>query len=212
MREIVGVVGNIKAEGLTVEPRPHYYLPFEQAVITSPPISIRTAVDPLSLVAPLRAEVARLDPQLPLYRVRTLEDLRYRAAAEPRFQTLLLSSFAAMALLLAAVGLYGVLSYMVTQRVPEIGLRIALGARRSDVMALVLRRGMGLATVGAAVGMLASLFVTGFLEKLLYGVTPLDQLTFATVTVVLLLVALVAGAAPAMRASRVDPMNALRDQ
>jgi ABC-type antimicrobial peptide transport system permease subunit len=117
-----------------------------------------------------------------------------------------------MALLLAAVGLYGVLSYMVTQRVPEIGLRIALGARRSDVMALVLRRGMGLATVGAAVGMLASLFVTGFLEKLLYGVTPLDQLTFATVTVVLLLVALVAGAAPAMRASRVDPMNALRDQ
>jgi predicted lysophospholipase L1 biosynthesis ABC-type transport system permease subunit len=211
MREVVGVVGNVKIEGIITPQSPHYFLPFEQAVITSPPVAIRTAGDPLSLIGPLRAAIAGMDRDVPLYRIRTLDDLVYRAAAQPRFQTLLLSSFATLALLLAAVGLYGMLAYMVVQRTPEIGIRMAIGAQRSDVVRLILGRGMKLAAVGAALGLIGALFVTEFLQNLLYEVQPLDTATFAIVTAVLLAVSLLAGIAPALRASRLDPMSVLRD-
>ena len=145
MREVVGVVGNVKGVGLTADAAPQYYLPWEQAVITSPALVIRTAEDPTNLIASLRAVVSDMDRQIPLYHAATLEESVYRSAANPRFQTLLLTSFAAMALLLCGIGLYGLLSYMVVQRSAEIGLRVALGAQRSDVLRLILGRGLALA-------------------------------------------------------------------
>jgi predicted permease len=211
-REVVGVVGDVRIEGLGIKASPHYYLPFEQAVVTSPAIVLRTSIDPHSLVAPLRAEVARLDREIPLFRIHTFDELVYRAAAAPRFQTLLFTAFAALALILAAVGLYGVLAYLVVQKTREIGIRMALGAQRTDVVAMILRRGIKLAAMGAGLGLLASLFVTTLLEGLLYEVRPLDSATFGIVTIVLLVVAAIAAAAPALRASRLDPIATLRDQ
>lgn len=212
MREVVGVVGNTKGMGLTAEPDAQYYLPWAQAMITSPPLCIRTVGDPASVVGALRAELARIDPSIPLYRVSTLEDYVYKAAAHPRFQTLLLASFAGMALLLAAVGLYAVLSYMVVQRTAEIGVRMALGAERRDILLLVLRRGVILAGAGAIIGFAGSLVATRSIAAMLYAVRPFDVLTYATMFLVLFMICLAACAVPAYRAARVDPMNTLRQQ
>ena len=212
MREIVGVAANVKRKRLTAEAEPMYYLPWMQAVITSPALCIRTSGDPVNLIGALRGELAGMDRNIPLFRIRTLEDLVYRAGSQPRFQTLLLSCFAFIALLLSAVGLYAVLSYTVVQRTPEIGVRLALGAQREDVLGMVLRRGLMLASMGAAIGLGASLVLTRFLSGMLYEIAPFDPLTFGAVTAILLLVSLVASSAPAYRAARLDPMQTLRDQ
>jgi putative ABC transport system permease protein len=212
MREIVGVVGDVKRRGLTAEMPAQFYLPFKQAIIFSPPIVIRTTGDPLSVVGPLRAQLSQLDSNIPLYRISTMDDYVSLAAAQPRFQTVLITFFAIMALLLSAIGLYAVLSYMVTQRTLEIGLRLALGAQRDDVLGLILRRGLALAATGLAIGVVVSLLLTRFLEGMLYGVRPFDPLTFIGVSVVLLLVSLLASSAPAYRAARLDPMRTLREQ
>jgi predicted permease len=212
MREVVAVVGNIKRQSLTEDPAPAYYLPYAQAVITSPTLAIRTAGDPWQLANAVRSQVAGLDAGVPLYRVGTLEETVYKAAGQPRFQTLLLACFAGMALLLSAVGLYAVLSYLVAQRTREIGLRMALGAQRSDVMRWILRRGLALASAGLMAGLAASSLLTRYLAKMLYRVEPFDPLTLAAVSVLLLAVSLTASALPAHRASRVDPMNTLREQ
>jgi predicted permease len=212
MREIVGVVGNVKRTGLTAEADAQYYLPWEQAVIVAPTLALRTAGNTGALAGALRARVGKLDRGIPLYRVRTLEELVSRATAEPRFHTLLLTSFAAMALLLAAVGMYAVLSYMVVQRTAEIGVRMALGARRADVVGMVIRRGLKLAGAGLAIGLAASAALTGYIRSLLYRVTPLDAGTFAAVTLLLLFVCQIACALPAWRASRLDPVRTLREQ
>jgi len=212
MREIVGVVGDVKRNGITAEMPAQYYLPFKQAIIFSPPILIRTAGDPLSVVGPLRAELAQLDSNIPLYRISTVDDYLSLSAAQPRFQTMLIAFFAAIALLLSAVGLYAVLSYMVAQRTLEIGLRLALGAQRDNVLVLILRRGMLLAAAGLTIGIFASLLLTRFMQDMLYGVRRFDPLTLLAVSAVLLLVSLIASSVPAYRAARLDPMQTLREQ
>jgi putative ABC transport system permease protein len=211
-REIVGVVGDVKFRRITAAMPPQYYLPFKQAIILSPTIIIRTAGDPLSIVGPLRDQLAQLNSNIPLYRIRTLDDYISLSAAQPRFQTVLLTFFAIIAVLLSAVGLYAVLSYMVAQRTLEIGLRLALGAQRDNVLGLILRRGMLLAAAGLAIGIVVSLVLTRFMQELLYGVKPFDPLTFVAVSAVLLFVSLVASSVPAYRAARLDPMQTLREQ
>jgi predicted permease len=212
MREVVGVVGDVKAFGLTAEVVPLYYLPWEQAVITSPALAIRSAQDPTALIASVRAAVSDMDRQIPLYRAATMEKMFDRSAANPRFQTLLLTSFAAMALLLCGIGLYGLLSYMVVQRSAEIGLRVALGAQRTDVLRLILGRGLSLAAAGVVIGLAASAFLTRYLSSILFNVPALDVVTFLSVSAILLLVSLGASSVPAYRAARLDPMKTLRDQ
>ena len=211
-REVVGVVGNVKRLGLTADAEPQYYLPWEQAVIVAPPVCIRTAGDPNTLIGPLRAELASLDPGVPLYRVGTLDESIYKAAAHPRFQTLLLTCFAGMALLLSAIGLYSALSYMVAQRTVEIGVRMALGARREDVLKWILGRGIALAVEGLAVGLGVSAILGRYMNGMLYKAEPFDLATFAVVSAILLGVSLIASSVPAYRAARVDPMTTLRDQ
>jgi len=211
-REIIGVVGSVKRKGLTSETEEIFYLPLKQAIILSPAIVIRTSGDPMTALGPLRAELGQLDNNIPLYRINTLEDFVSLSASQPRFQTVLITFFAVMALLLAAIGLYAVLSYMVAQRTLEIGLRLALGAQRESVVGLILRRGLGLAAIGLAIGVAASLLLTRFLAELLYGVKPLDPLTFVAVSAVLMLVSAIASSAPAYRAARLDPMRTLREQ
>ncbi len=211
-REVVGIVGDVKQHQLAENAEPRYYLPYAQAVIVSPRIAIRTASSSMSLIGPLRATVAELDSSIPVFRVHTAEEDVSLSAAQPRFQTLLLTFFAVMALLLSAVGLYAVLSYMVAQRTLEIGLRLALGAQREDVLGLILRRGLLLAATGLAIGVVASLLLTQFMKGMLYGVRPFDPLTFVGVSAVLLVVSAVASTAPAYRAARLDPMQTLREQ
>jgi predicted permease len=210
VREVIGVVGDVKRQRLTADVDPQYYLPWPQAVITSPPLCIRTSGDPTAVIPALRAQIASMDRDVPLYSVRTMEDSFSIAAAQPRFQTLLLTAFAVMALLLSAVGLYAVLSYTVAQRSQEIGVRMALGAQRRDVMALIWSRGLLLAAAGVAIGLAATSVLSDSLSGLLYHVRPLDPLTLAAVSLMLLVVSFAASAAPAWRASRVDPMKTLR--
>ena len=173
---------------------------------------MRVSGDPASYANSVTAVVASIDKELPVYRIRTLEENVSAASAQPRFQTLLLTAFAAIALLLAAVGLYAVLSYMVVQRTHEIGLRMALGAQRGNVLKLILNRGISLAVIGVALGIAASALLTRFLGSMLYGVEPLDPITFLCVAALLLVVSTVASLVPASRAARLDPMKTLRDQ
>jgi predicted permease len=212
VREIVGVVGDIRQRGLAVDAVPHYYLPWTQAVITIPYLVLRTTGDPAMLERAVKATVAGVDTNIPTYRVHPLEYYVAQAVAPARFQTLLLTSFAAIALLLAAVGLYGVLSYVVQQRALEIALRLAVGAQRGDVLRMILKRGMTLAAIGVAVGLAISFLTTRFIATLLYGVEPTDAMTFCAMSLVLLAVAFVASVAPAYRAAQTDPMTTLRTQ
>jgi len=211
-REIIAVVADVKTHRLTENVSPQYYLPFAQAVAGSPNLVIRAASDPVGLIPALRAQVAQMDKNLAVYNVQTMEDVVNQSAAQQRFQALLLSCFAAIALLLSAVGLYGLLSYLVVQRTLEIGVRIALGAQRGNVLAMILKRGLMLAAGGLAIGIVASLALSRFIRGLLFGVQPLDGLTFVGVSAVLLLVSLIACSAPAYRAANLDPMKTLRDQ
>ena len=212
VREVVGIVGDIHQLGLALEPVPHYYLPLTQAVITNPYLVIRTSGDPALLERAVKDTVAQIDSNIPTYRLHPLEFYVSQAMAPVRFQTLLLTAFAGIALLLAAVGLYGVLAYIVEQRALEIALRLAVGAQRGDVLRMILKRGMTLAAIGVGVGLAISFVVTRFLATLLYGVKPLDAVTFCAMSLVLLAVALAASAAPALRAANTDPMRTLRTQ
>jgi putative ABC transport system permease protein len=211
-REVVGVVGDIKRQSLTRDSRPEYYLPHSQATVGPPTLVIKTQGDPTAIASAVRAEVSALDRNVPVYDVHTYEDLVAKNASQPRFQSMLLTFFAAMALVLSAIGLYAVLSYMVAQRTLEIGVRMALGARRSDVLSLILRRGLGLALLGLVIGMGLSLVLTRYLASMLYTIKPLDPVTLVSVTGILLFVSLIASTAPAWRAARLDPMKTLRDQ
>jgi len=212
MREIVGVVGSVKRAGLKADADPQYYLPWQQAVITWPTIAIRSAADPSNLARAVRSAVAGIDRGIPVDRVATLESIVSKAAAEPRFQTMLFASFAAMAMFLAAVGLYAVLAYMVGERAGEIGVRMALGAQRGKVVGLVLRRAIRLAVTGVAVGLALSIVLTRYMSGMLYGVRPLDPLTLSAVSAMLLVVSVAASLAPAYSAARLDPMQVLRKQ
>jgi ABC-type antimicrobial peptide transport system permease subunit len=166
------------------------------------------------LIAALREQLAQADRDIALYRVGSMDELVSKSAAQPRFQTMLLTAFAVLALLLSVLGLYSVLSYMVAQRTLEIGLRMALGAQREDVLAWILRRGVLLAAAGLAAGLAASVFVTRLLSAsgMLYHIEPFDPLTFGAVTLLLLVVSVIASSAPAVRAANLDPVQTLRDQ
>jgi len=202
----------VKIASLTTDAPEMFYLPFAQAIITSPSVVIRTAGDPAALISPVRDLVSSVNRTVPIYNVHTLDDMLSDAASQPRFSMALLTAFAAMALLLAAVGLYAVLSYMVAQRTNEMGLRLALGAQRGDVLQLILKRGMALAGIGIVVGLAASAALTHFVSSLLYGVRAFDWPTYVVVTAVFLVISLIASAAPAMRAANVDPGTTLREQ
>jgi putative ABC transport system permease protein len=207
-REIVGVVGNVVRTSLAESPTPEYFVPFAQVTLGPPTFTLRVAGDPEKYVDTVRSAVASEDASLPVYAVRT--NLIAKSTAQQRFQTLLISAFAMIALILSAIGLYAVLSYMVEQRTMELGLRIALGAQRGNVLALVLSRGMGLAVAGLVAGLGASFALTRYMATLLFATKAVDAGTFAGMTVLLFAVSVMACLVPAYRASRLDPMETLR--
>jgi putative ABC transport system permease protein len=208
--EVVGVVRDTREFGLGASVRPETYLVHAQVPVGYMSVVLRTATDPDALARAAAAAVAALDPDVPAFDVRTMNERVSASMAQPRFYLLLLGAFAAVALLLAAVGIYGVMSYTVGERRREIGVRIALGACPVEVLALVVRQGMTVAGIGAAVGLAGSLAGARVLRGLLYGVGPTDVTAFAGAVAVLALVALLACYVPARRAARVDPMEALR--
>lgn len=212
MREVVGVVGDTKAKGLTADASPQFYLPYAQAVITNPYLVVRTNGDPGSVQTAIRSAVHDLDKRLPVYQVSTMEDYLSKSAAHPRFQTFLLTCFAGIALVLAAIGLYGLLSYMVAQRTLEIGVRMALGAQRSGVLGMIVRRGMVLALLGVGLGSAAFATLTPVISGMLFHVHSTDPITLAATAMLLLVVSVVASCLPAYRAARLDPMKVLREQ
>ncbi len=212
MREIVGVVGNVKRQTLTEADRPQYYIPYEQGPIATPAVALRVSGDPASFAALAQSELSKIDGALPLYRFQTYADDLKRTTGQQRFQALLLTSFAVIALLLAGLGLYSILSYMVTQRTAELGLRIALGAQRSNVLRLMMFHGLRLSLIGLGVGLAASALLTRFVGTLLFGIKPFDALTFTCVTLILLAVSCAASLIPAARAAMLDPSQTLRNQ
>jgi putative ABC transport system permease protein len=212
MREVVGVVGDIKRKGLTADVDPQYYLPYSQSVITNPYLVVRTIGDPASMEGAINAAIHESDKSVPVYQVATMEDYFSKSATQPRFQAFLLTSFAAIALVLVAIGLYGLLSYMVVQRTLEIGLRMALGAQRSDVLGMIVRRGLTLALIRVSTGLAISAMITRLMSGMLFHIPPTDPLTFASTATLLILVGIAASSVPAYRAARLDPMNTLREQ
>jgi putative ABC transport system permease protein len=209
-RTVVGVVGDVRHAELSTEPDAETYLPIAQDPSPFVTLVVRADGDPMRLAAPVREAVRRADRDIPVFSVRPLERVVAESLAEQRFRTTLLAIFAGLALVLASVGVYGVVSYGVTQRRHEMGLRMALGARREQVQRLVVGQGLRLVLVGAAVGLVAAYLATRLLASFLYGVRATDPLTFAAVPALLALVALAASWLPARRATQVDPIVALR--
>ncbi len=212
--EIVGVVGDVKQRDLRVETQPTIYMPYAQVRI---PLMlgylyyvVRSTVEPRSLAAAVQHEIQTIDPELPIYKVNTLAGLLSASLQEQRFNALLLGLFAALALALSAIGLYGVMSYTVSQRTHEIGIRMALGAEQADVLRLVVGQGMKLVLGGVAIGLATALALTRLLKTLLFGVSATDPATFLAIALLLTVVALLACWIPARRATQVDPMIALR--
>ncbi len=209
--EVVGVVGDVKYNGLADETQPALYQPLAQAQSPGVALILKTeTADPLTLAPAVRNVLKSVDNEVPLWLVATLEQRLALATALPRFRTTLIALFAALALILACIGIYGVISYSVAQRTHEIGIRVALGARATDVLRLVVQQGLTLTLAGVGCGLLASLALTRLMRNLLFGVNPTDPLTFASVALLLTFVALLAALVPARRATKVDPMVALR--
>jgi putative ABC transport system permease protein len=211
-KEIVGIVGNVRHRDLTDQARPEMYVPQAQFPNTGITLLVRSHLSPESLIASIKREVFALDPELPLTEIKTLEQHRAETLALPRFVTFLLALFAVLALLLTIVGLYGVISYAVTQRTREIGIRQALGAQGKDVLKMILRQGMRLTVIGAAFGLSAAIAVARLIKSQLYEVSASDPLTFALVVLLLLAIAFLACFLPARRATKIDPMTALRHE
>jgi putative ABC transport system permease protein len=210
--EIVGVVAHVKNYGVDEDSRVEVYLPYEQSPVSGVTLVVRSEGDPAAMAAPLRAAVRAVDPELPLYAVRTLPELVSDRTAQRRLAVMLISVFATVALLLAAVGIYGVMSYAVAQRTQEIGIRMALGAEREEILRMVLRHGTLMAVSGVALGLLASFVLARLITSLLFQTSAADPPTFSVVPLVLIAVAVLACYVPARRATRVDPLVALRSQ
>ena len=208
--EIVGVVGNVRHKALEIEVMPEAYLPYKQSPENFMNLVVRTTSDPESMVPAIRSQVLSVDKDQPVSDIMTMEQRIAKSVAAKRFVMFLLGAFSILALGLAAVGIYGVMAYLVTQRTQEIGVRIALGAQKRDVLKLIVRKGMALAIIGTAIGLVASLALTRLMRSLLFEVTPTDWLTFVTASTVLLIAALLASYIPAHRATKVDPLTALR--
>jgi putative ABC transport system permease protein len=208
---IVGVVGHVKHYGPDVEGREQAYFPVSQSpFFRSMYLAVRTTLDPASMTSAIRQQVLAMDKDMPIYEVSTMDQLLSNSVVQPRLNLTLLVTFAALALLLAAVGIYGVMAYTVTQRTHEIGIRMAIGAQSEDVLKQVLAEGARLAVIGLAIGLAGSFAATRLIATMLFGVKPTDPLTFAAVAVILTSVTLAACYIPARRATRVDPMVALR--
>jgi predicted permease len=219
VRQVVGVVADIKQQGLDRPAPPMVFVPVEQAsdkllasvrTFTSTNFVVRTTIEPTSLSAAVKQQLAALDAALPLSRLSTMEEIAARSIASQRFNMLLLGSFAALGVLLAAVGIYGVMSYTVAQSTREIGIRMALGAQAGSVLKLVTRQGMTLTLIGMVVGLVAALALTRLMAGLLYGVAANDAGTFAFTVILFMAVALLACYLPARRATRINPLTALR--
>jgi putative ABC transport system permease protein len=209
--EIVGVVADLKATKLDADPEPEVYVPYRQSIfVRMADVVVKTAGNPLTMASVLREQVASIDRTQPVYHVETLEQALADSISPRRFNLFLLGVFAVVAVVLGAVGIYGVMSYMVTQRTQEIGVRMALGAQQGEVLRMVVREGMWVATAGILCGVAASLALTRLMGSLLYEVTATDPSTFAVVCLALGVAALVACCAPAVKAARVDPIVALR--
>lgn len=210
--EVVGIVRNVKSAGWNAESEPTYYVPATQAPFQAMTILVRTRNDPATLVSALRNAVQTIDPTQPVTNIRTLDQIVSDSIAQPRLNMLLMGLFGGLALILAAVGIYGLLSYAVTERTREIGTRMALGAQVPDVLRLVLKQGMTLALIGEVIGLVGAFALTRVIRGLLFGVAPTDAMTFLAVAAMLTSVALLACYFPARRAAKVDPLVALRHQ
>jgi predicted permease len=211
-REIVGVVGDVRDVALSQKPGPMMYVPFAQAPLYGGEVVVRSSLSMSSVAAAIRQSVHSIDKDLPVTDVQSFPDALGQSIARERFRTFLLGSFSAIALVLAAVGIFGVISYSASQRTHEIGIRMALGAQRHDVLHLILAQGAKLALLGLGIGIVLALLLTRLIASLLYSVSATDPLTFTAVAIVLLGVAVTACYIPARRATRVDPMVALRYQ
>jgi ABC-type antimicrobial peptide transport system permease subunit len=216
---VVGLVRDERHNGVTAAIKEKFFVPYAQFpraregdAARGMTLVLRVAGEPMRLVNPIRAEVRALDPRLPVANVRLMTDVVDASMATPRLTGTLLTIFAGLALVLAAVGVAGVLAYLVSRRRREIGIRMALGASRANVLGLIVRRGVLYAGAGIAAGIAAALFLTRLMEGLLFGVAPRDPLTFVAVSAILLVIAVVASLIPALRAARVDPLEALRSE
>jgi putative ABC transport system permease protein len=207
---VVGLVGDTRTRTLDAAPQPTLYFSYAQFRLPYLSVVVRGTDDPVPVERALRAAVRGLDPDLPLTDVKTLASIASQSAAQPRFRTAVLAAFAAISLLLAAIGVYGLLSYSVTQRVREIGVRMALGARPGDVLRLVVGEGMRLVGAGAALGVVGALTSSRLVSGLLFGVSAADPLTYGAVVMLLVAVAFIACYIPALRAARLHPIAALK--
>jgi len=212
MREIVGVIQDMKQDRPGVEPTPEAYVPLAQCPFDSMFVVVRTVNDPAGIVKTARQQITALNKNLPIYRVKMLDQYFADSVAAPRFVSLLLSSFAILAVLLACLGVYGVVSYAVVQRTQEIGIRMALGANSGNVVRSVLSKGMFLAAIGVTVGLVASFALVHLVSSLLFGIRATDPMTFVVSAAALLIVAALASYIPARRAASIDPMRALRTE
>ena len=205
------VVKDVRQFELAAEPRPQMYLTYRQAgFFPADDLVVKTDVNPASLAATVRKTVWEIDKDQPVSDIRTMDEILGESIARQRFSMLLLAIFAGVAMVLAGVGIYGVMSYSVAQRTNEIGIRLALGAQKRDVLLMVVKHGSKLILIGVAIGLAAAFALTRLIASLLFGVTAKDPLTFAAVAVLLAIVALLACYVPALRATKVDPMDALR--
>jgi ABC-type antimicrobial peptide transport system permease subunit len=218
LREIVGVIADARNYGVDAEVKPEVYVPFFQSApdylasqASAMTIVVRSAIDPTRFAAALREQVQALDKDQPVSAIKTMERYLAESMLPRRFSMLLLGAFAGLALVLAAVGIYGVIAYMVTQRTHEIGIRIALGARGGDILRLVFSNAIATTVVGVVIGLGAAFALTRLLQSLLYQVTATDPIVFATIPLLLFAVAAIATYLPARRAMKVNPITALRE-
>jgi len=211
--EVIGVTSDVRQTGLQADPYPGMFLPYSQYQASVPLVFvIRSANDPGAVAAAVRQELRFVDSQLPIYDVKTMDQVLYTVTARPRFLTFLLVVFAGVAVVLAAIGIYGIMSYTVAQGTREIGIRAALGAQRRDLLQMVLSKGLKLTLIGIVLGVAGAFGLTRLMSNLLFGVSATDPLTFAGVTALLVIVALVASYLPARRATKIDPLLALRHE
>ena len=208
--EIVGIAGDVKAFGAHRDAPATIYVPFDQAPIGDVSLLVRSAAPPAVIVNGARAAIKAVDPDLPIFDAKTMTDAVAESVSQPRFYAILLGSFAGIALVIAALGIYGVISYAVSQRTRELGIRIALGAQRERVVRLVIRQGMVLTVLGIVVGLVGAYLLTRVIASMLFGIPAVDPLTFGTVAAVFLAVAGMASYLPARRAAKVDPIIAMR--
>ncbi|MFZ1218897.1 MAG: FtsX-like permease family protein, partial [Chthoniobacterales bacterium] len=209
---VIGVVGDTKQFALNDQPTPQLYASYTQQPIYFATLVVRTNVEPMSLSEPVRQAIWRVDPDQPMWKIRSVDWVVERSVADRKFLLALMIMFAALALALTVVGLYGVISYLVNQRTQEIGIRMALGAQVHHILQLILKHGVTLVSLGVVIGLVAAVLVTRLMSHLLYGVTATDPLTFSAIALLLTFIALVACYLPARRAAHVDPVIALRSE